>query len=244
MNKLVLITGGSRGIGATLVKHFVESGFNVAFTYNKSAQLANKIVSESTGKAQAFHLDINDETSISDCISKISNYYGKNIDILINNAAIAQEKDFLKISKEDFDVMMRANLYAPILLSQLVIPKMIDNKWGKIINIGSIGGQWGGINQVHYAAAKAGLINFTRSITKMYAKDGISSHCISIGLVETDMTKNELSTQQGQAKVESIPIGRLGHKEEIAKIAIFLASNDSQYLTGQTLNANGGMYLC
>lgn len=243
MSKLVLITGGSRGIGYALVNEFVNSGYKVAFTFKNNDKLSNDIAHNLNRRAKAFHLDLNCKDSMIRCLAEIKNYYQQDIDILINNAAIAQEKDFLDISKDDFDSMINANLYAPFFLSQQVIPPMKKKKWGKIINIGSIGGQWGGINQVHYAVAKAGLINLTRSTAKIYSADGIASHCISIGLVETDMTKNELSSLEGQRKAASIPSQRLGTTLEIAKLAVFLSSEHSQYITGQTININGGMYM-
>ena len=125
---------------------------------------------------------------------------------------------------------------------QEIIPQMQKNGFGRIINISSIGGQWGGLNQVHYAASKSALINLTRSIAKLYSKDGITSNAIAPGLVATDMSANELSTEAGKAKVASIPSARLGTVEEIGSIVNFLASDASSYITGQTINANGGMY--
>ena len=119
---------------------------------------------------------------------------------------------------------------------------MIEQQWGRIINITSIGGQWGGFNQVHYAASKAGLISFTQSMAKIYSKHGITSNSISPGLIATDMSENELNTDAGKEKVKNIPLGRLGTKQEISNIALFLASDEASYITGQTVNANGGMY--
>jgi NAD(P)-dependent dehydrogenase (short-subunit alcohol dehydrogenase family) len=138
--------------------------------------------------------------------------------------------------------MMAINLRGPFVLIQEVLPKMMETGWGRILNISSIGGQWGGYNQVHYAAAKAGLINLTRSIAKIYSGYGITSNAIAPGLVATDMTANELSTIAGQEKLNNIPSRRLGTVEEIAAAAIFLASDEASYITGQTINVNGGMY--
>lgn len=138
--------------------------------------------------------------------------------------------------------MLNTNLRGPFLLAQACIPAMKQHGFGRIINIGSIGGQWGGYNQVHYAAAKAGLINLSQSIAKIYSRDGIRTNTIAIGLVATEMTEHELTTEAGKQKAAAIPVGRLGKVEDIASIALFLASQDSDYLSGQTLNANGGMY--
>lgn len=119
---------------------------------------------------------------------------------------------------------------------------MLENRWGRIVNIVSIGGQWGGYNQVHYAAAKAGLINLTQSLAKIYSKYGITANAVSPGLVATDMTYAELSTEAGKEKVEKIPIGRTGTVVEIGCVVRFLCSEEASYITGQTINVNGGMY--
>lgn len=242
MSKLVLITGGSKGIGSELVRAFAASGYQVAFTYCKSAELAQALAHNLGASVAAFSLDQSIPDSISSCIAAIQNHFGQSIDILINNGAIAQEKPFAEITANDFELMLNTNLRGPFLLCQACIPSMQAQAWGRIINISSIGGQWGGYNQVHYAASKAGLINLTQSIAKIYAADGISSNAIAIGLVATEMSQRELDSQAGKQKVANIPAKRLGTYEDIKAIALFLASDDSSYLCGQTLNANGGMY--
>jgi Dehydrogenases with different specificities (related to short-chain alcohol dehydrogenases) len=242
MPKLVLITGGSRGIGSSLVEHFVQAGYRVAFTYNQSREKASAIELASNGMARAFRLDQASPESVLLCINEVKLMFGDAPDILINNGAIAQEKPFLDITANDFELMINTNLRGPFLLSQQCIPSMILRGWGRIINISSIGGQWGGFNQVHYAAAKAGLINLTQSIAKIYSSYGITSNAIAIGLVETEMTMKELSSDAGKSKVAAIPCQRLGTGSDIAEMALFLASPKSGYITGQTLNANGGLY--
>ena len=240
--KLVLVTGGSRGIGQTIVQSFLSSGYKVAFTYLKNKELAVNI-SEQFGQASCvFELDQANPLSIKKCITDVTDHFRCNVDILINNAAISQEKHFAEITADEFTLMLNTNLRGPFLLAQECIPSMCEKSFGKIINIGSIGGQWGGINQIHYAAAKAGLISLAQSITKVYSPMGVYANTISIGLVKTDMSKAELKTDAGIEKVKAIPLGRLGTPEEIANIALFLASTQSNYLAGQTLSANGGMY--
>lgn len=242
MSKLVLITGGSRGIGAGIAKAFAEAGYWIAITYLNNQDKAVSLANILGDKVAAFPLDQSKPESIKQCITEVEKYFNRSIDVLINNGAIAQEKPFSDITADDFTTMLNTNLRGPFLLAQACIPAMQQQRWGKIINISSIGGQWGGFNQVHYAAAKAGLINLTQSIAKIYSADGINCNAISIGLVETEMTRNELATEQGKQKVATIPAKRLGQAMDIASIALFLASDDSQYLCGQTLNANGGMY--
>ncbi|MCL1040846.1 SDR family NAD(P)-dependent oxidoreductase [Shewanella marisflavi] len=242
MSKLVFISGGSRGIGAGLARAFADDGYRVALSYCHHKQAAEALAKELGERVEAFKLDQADPQSVKRCLSAVEAHFGTGIDVLINNGAIAQEKPFAEISPEDFSHMLDTNLRGPFLLAQACIPSMIDAGFGRIINIGSIGGQWGGFNQVHYAAAKAGLINLTQSIAKIYSGDGIRANTISIGLVATEMTANELDTQAGKEKVAAIPVGRLGTAEDIGGIALFLASPKSDYLSGQTINANGGMY--
>ena len=231
--KVVFVTGASKGIGESIANYLSLNNYHVAYGYNKTHPDNDNFYID---------IDISSRKSIQNAIKKTEEKFGKTIDILINNAAIAQEKPFLKITDEDWQNMLNINLQGAFRITQEVLPNMIKNNWGRIINITSIGGQWGGLNQVHYAASKAALINFTQSIAKIYSKDGITSNAISPGLVATDMSENELNTQAGKEKVKNIPIGRLGTKEEIASIAYFLSSNKSSYITGQTINANGGMY--
>jgi acetoacetyl-CoA reductase/3-oxoacyl-[acyl-carrier protein] reductase len=138
--------------------------------------------------------------------------------------------------------MMAVNLRGPFICVQECLPDMIECGWGRIINITSIGGQWGGFNQVHYAASKAGLINLTRSLAKLYSGSGVTTNAVAIGLVQTDMSAAELATEAGQEKVKAIPRGRLGTLQDIADTVAFLASDQADYITGQTINLNGGMY--
>lgn len=233
-NRLVLVTGASKGIGRVIADKFLENGYDVVYGYNNTIIKDKDIFS--------LKVDVASRNSVQNAIKQSEKRFGKSIDILINNAGIAQEKDFLTISEDDWATMLNTNLASAYRFTQELLPNMINKKWGRIINITSIGGQWGGFNQVHYAASKAGLISFTMSMAKIYSKHGITSNAISPGLVETDMSKNEMQTEAGKEKIKNIPMNRLGTKEEIANIALFLASDESSYVTGQTINANGGMY--
>jgi acetoacetyl-CoA reductase/3-oxoacyl-[acyl-carrier protein] reductase len=163
------------------------------------------------------------------------------IDVLVNNAAISQEEQFERITDDDFNQMVAVNLRAPFLITQSVLPHMQRQRWGRIINIVSIGGQWGGTNQIHYATAKAGLIGLTRSIGKTYGKYGITANAVSPGLVQTEMSAEELSRPDGQAKLRQIPLGRVARPSEVADAVAFLASDKAAYITSQTINVNGGM---
>lgn len=232
-NKVVFVTGASRGIGEAIADKFASMGYMVAYGYF-STPIEKDVFS--------VFVDISDRSSIKEALIKTEKHFNQKVSILINNGALAQEKPFLSITDEDWDRMLSVNLRGAFILTQEVISSMIDNKWGRIINISSIGGQWGGFNQVHYAASKAALINFTQSIAKIYSGSGITSNAVSPGLVSTDMSQNELNTPAGQDKVRNIPAKRLGKKEEVAATVFFLATEDAAYITGQTINLNGGMY--
>ncbi len=243
--KVALVTGGTRGIGKAITLELAYKKYNVIFTYNKNLQKAKeikKILSSQGLIVKYFKLNQAKRTNIKNLISKILKNFN-NIDILINNAAISQEKPFEDISDNDWENMMKVNLQGPFMLIQEVLPIMKRNRWGRIINIVSIGGQWGGFNQVHYAASKAALINLTHSIAKLYSKYNITSNAVSPGLVFTDMTKREIASTQGKEKIKNIPLKRVANPEEVAKVVAFLVSDDASYITGQTINVNGGMLL-
>ncbi len=243
MFKTVLITGGSRGIGKAIVNKLARVNYNIAFTYKQNKQAAFEIekqLNKKENRVKCFYLDQSERESVRKLVNSVLDYF-VSIDILVNNAAISQEKPFDTITDKDWERMLKVNLQGPFMLIQEVLPFMIKQKWGRIINITSIGGQWGGFNQVHYAASKAALINLTHSIAKIYSKDGITSNAVAPGLVETDMSAFELSTEEGKKKVKSIPIGRIAKPEEVASVVAFLASDEASYITGQTINVNGGM---
>lgn len=242
--KVVLVTGGSRGIGQGIAEEMAACGYSVALAYSHSRELAEdtaQSIASSGGKAIAVHLAVEDRNSIRKAVGIIKTELGS-INILVNNAAIAQEKAFESITDDDWDRVLAVNLRGPFACTQEVLPDMLTSGWGRIINISSIGGQWGGFNQVHYAAAKAGLINLTRSMAKIYSHTGITCNAIAPGLIATDMSAAELETEAGKEKVKNIPAGRLGNVEEVAATVAFLCTDGASYITGQTLNLNGGMY--
>lgn len=242
--KVALVTGGNRGIGKSIVEELLNNGVFVIFTYNNHVNEANYFLKEKINYQNyldSYRINLQNIKAIDTMVEKILKKYNK-IDILINNAAISQEKPFEEISINDLNNMFDINFKSAFYLTQNIVPLMKKNRWGRIINIVSIGGQWGGFNQVHYAASKAALINFTQSIAKIYSAYGITSNAVSPGLVETDMSAKELQTNAGKEKLNNIPIGRIAKPVEVAKVVAFLASEDSLYITGQTINVNGGMY--
>jgi len=222
--RLALVTGGTRGIGEAISDALSRSNFVVSTYHEREV-------------SHGLQVDIGSRESIRDLLDKAGFP-----DILVNNAAISQEKPFEEITDSDWDHLLSINLGGAFRLCQECIPKMVERGWGRVINITSIGGQWGGFNQVHYAAAKAGLINLTQSLARIYSQYGVTVNAVSPGLVNTEMSGPELETEAGGEKVRNIPIGRIALPEEIASVVGFLASVDASYITGQTINVNGGMY--
>jgi NAD(P)-dependent dehydrogenase (short-subunit alcohol dehydrogenase family) len=242
--KLALVTGASRGIGAAIALALAEKKIKVILGYKSNQESAVNIqekIKLNGGCAEIVEIDINERVKVKKAISFIKENYGP-IDILVNNAAIAQEIPFLEISDQDWDQMLGSNLRGPFICTQEVLPHMLKNQWGRVVNIVSIGGQWGGVNQIHYASSKSGLIGLTKSLAKTFSKHGITFNAVSPGLIETDMTINELNSHQGKQKIDLIPVGRVGLAEEVASAVAFLVVPGSEYITGQTINVNGGMY--
>ena len=241
MSKIAIVTGGSRGIGNAIALDLLDKGYRVGVGYYKNKSLAEEITKENT-HALPLYIDITSLESIEKAFNEIENSYGS-IDILINNAGISQVKSFESLEEEDWQNMWETNFMSAVRCIKLALPSMIKKGDGKIINIASIGGQWGGVHQVHYAAAKAALINLTKSIAKSYSKDGIRCNAVSPGLINTDMISEELKKSAVNTS-NNIPIGRHGTVNEVSSIVSFLCSEESSYITGQVLNVNGGMNLC
>ncbi|MBI51968.1 MAG: 3-oxoacyl-ACP reductase [Chloroflexi bacterium] len=236
--KRVFITGASRGIGKSIAEKFIQSDFEVFIGFKDKKIEAEELAS--TGNAYAINIDVSSTLSVNAAFDEIESSHGS-IDILINNAGISQVKLFEELEDDDWFNMLSVNLIGAFRCSQRAVIKMRENKFGKIINISSLGGQWGGIHQVHYAASKAALINLTKSMAKKFSNEGICTNAIAPGLIETDMTKDELSSINLEELESQIPLGRLGDPSDVASLAFFLAE-DGNYITGQTLNINGGIY--
>ena len=240
--KLALVTGASGGIGRAAALALLGAGYRVACGYNSNRAGAAEI-QRAHGDALAVKIDIASRVSVKRAIAAAAKHFGRNIDIVVNNAALVQEKPFVMLTDADWDRMLVVNLRGAFIVAQETLPGMVAQKWGRIINIASIGGQWGGMRQVHYAAAKAGLINLTHSLAKLYSGAGVTANAIAPGLVATDMIAKELKSKAGKQKAAQVPLGRIAGPEEIAAGIVFLASDGAAYITGQTLNINGGMLM-
>jgi acetoacetyl-CoA reductase len=237
-NKTVFITGGSRGIGRAIVNKFSENGFNVLFTYNESKTLAMELESN-TVKAFQCNSENLDEIMELEKKLKIKDY---RVDILINNAGITSDRTFKNLKNEDWEKVINIDLNSAFYFCKIFFNWMIDNKWGRIINISSIIGQKGGFGQANYSAAKAGLIGLTKTIALETAKKGITVNAIAPGFVDTDMFR-DISKDIKDKIISDIPLKRLGKPVEIASLCYFLASESASYITGQVIGINGGLYM-
>ena len=240
--KIALVTGAGSGIGNAAALALLGAGYDVACGYNSNRAGAEKIQKTHAG-AYAVKIDIGSRVSVKRAIAAAARHFGHGFDIVVNNAALVQEKPFETITDADWDRMLAVNLRGAFIVTQETLPAMLGRKWGRIINITSIGGQWGGMRQVHYAAAKAGLINLTHSLARLYSGAGVTANAIAPGLVATDMIRKELKSASGKRKAAQIPAGRIAQPEEIAAAVLYLASDAAGYVTGQTLNINGGMLM-
>ena len=240
--KLALVTGAGSGIGRAAALALLDAGYRVACGYNSNRAGAQALQDAFAG-ALAVKIDIGSRASVKRAVAAARKHFKADIAIVVNNAALVQEKPFEAITDADWDRMLAVNLRGAFIVVQETLPGMLAKRWGRIINITSIGGQWGGMRQVHYAAAKAGLINLTHSLARLYSPLGITSNAIAPGLVATDMIRKELKSKAGKQKAMQIPVGRIAEPEEIAAGVLYLASDGAAYVTGQTLNINGGMLM-
>ena len=234
----VIVTGGTRGIGAAISREFAEKGDRVFAVYEKNDENAREFA-EKTGVI-VIKADVSDKDGVLSVYNEVRKY-GKT-DVLVNNAGMSQIKLFSDITEDDWDRMFDVNTKGAFLMTKAVLPDMINQKSGKIINISSIWGQTGGSCEVHYSASKAALIGFTKALAKELGLSGICVNCIAPGVIKTDMNAH-LSAEEASDLEEQIPLNRFGAPEEIAKTALFLASDGADYITGQIFGVNGGMFI-
>lgn len=232
----VLITGGSRGIGREIVRLFSRNGYNVAFTYKSSHDEAESLARESG--ALAIRADSAIESEVENAVRETLSAFGR-IDCLINNAAVSSFSLFTDITLEDWNAMLSVNLTGAFLYSKNVIPDMLKRKTGRIINITSMWGLVGASCEVHYSAAKAGLIGMTKALAKELGPSGITVNAIAPGVINTEMNRS-LSAEDREALIEETPLMRVGEPSDIAEAALFLAGDNASFITGEVLNISGG----
>jgi 3-oxoacyl-[acyl-carrier protein] reductase len=245
-NKNVLVTGGSRGIGKACVELFLKAGANVAFTYNFAKKEADKIIDDykKSSKIKCYKLNLANTNGIEKKVKQLLSDFG-NIDILINNAGIWKEAAIDKMTIEEWNEMMNVNLTSTYLMTKLLVPKMKENRFGRIINIASTAGQRGEAFHSHYAASKGGMISLTKSLAAELGEYNITVNCVAPGWVITDMTTDSLAETEVYKKVLSdIPLNKIAQPEEIAGPVLFLASHLASHITGEIFNVNGGSVLC
>lgn len=236
MSKTVFITGGSGGIGSAAVRAFAEAGYNVAFTYNKNEAAAKELSAEIPGSL-ALGCDVTSGESVKAAVNAALKHFGK-IDVLINNAGIAEQVLFTDITEEGWDTMLNTNLKSCFLTAKAVIPQMISRKSGSIINVSSMWGITGASCEVHYSAAKSGVIGLSKALAKELGPSGIRVNAVAPGVIDTPMNSHLDAAAMSMLK-EEIPLGKIGTPEEVAGAMLFLAENE--YITGQVITVDGGM---
>ena len=242
-NKVVLITGGSRGIGAAIVQKFAEQGAQIAFTYHSSTDrakaVAEKAIAAGGGKVNIYQSDASSFEASGELIKQVLADFGR-VDVLINNAGITKDNLMLRMSEEQWDQVIDTNLKSVFNLTKHILKPMLKQRAGSIINMSSVVGDFGNAGQANYAASKAGIFGFTKSIAKEVGSRSIRCNALAPGFIETDMTE-ELDEKTKAAFLASIPLKRLGKAEEIANACLFLASDLSTYVSGQTISVCGAL---
>ncbi|MDP8184705.1 3-oxoacyl-ACP reductase FabG [Phocoenobacter skyensis] len=238
--KIALVTGATRGIGRAIAQELVTKGHFVIGT--ATSENGAKTISNYLGEnGQGLVLNVADETSIETVLKQIKTEFG-DIDVLVNNAGITRDNLLMRMKEDEWFDIMQTNLTSVFRLSKAVLRAMMKKRFGRIITIGSVVGSMGNPGQTNYCAAKAGLVGFSKSLAKEVAARGITVNVVAPGFIATDMTE-ELNEDQKNAILSQIPAGQLGQAEDIAKAVAFLASEDAAYITGETLNVNGGLYM-
>ena len=239
-NKNIIVTGASGGIGNSIVKRLHECGANILASGTKLEKLEE--LKSKYENIKVLKFDISATNQIEEFIENASKELGGSLDCIINNAGITQDNLAIRMSLEEWKKVIDINLTSTFLLSKYSIKKMLKNKSGKIVNITSVVGHTGNLGQANYTASKAGIIAMSKSLAIEYAKKNININCISPGFIKTAMT-DKLDDEFKETIISKIPSSRLGEPEDVANAVIFLASDQSNYITGETLHVNGGMYM-
>ncbi|WP_110953100.1 3-oxoacyl-[acyl-carrier-protein] reductase [Anaerosinus massiliensis] len=242
--KIALVTGASRGIGRSIALKLAESGANVIVNYAGNVKAAEEVVSmiiENGGKAMLVQADVADAEAVDTMVKDIHALHGK-IDILVNNAGITRDNLLMRMKEHDWDDVINTNLKGIYNCTKAVSKIMMKQKYGRIVNMTSVVGLTGNAGQANYAAAKAGVIGFSKSMAKELASRGITVNAVAPGFIDTDMTA-VLSEQVKSELVSRIPLGKLGIANDVANAVMFFVSDEASYITGQTLNVDGGMVM-
>jgi 3-oxoacyl-[acyl-carrier protein] reductase len=242
--RTALVTGGSRGLGRAMAVKLASSGHRVAVNYAKNSDAADEVVGqivESGGEAIAVGADVGDEDQVGSMFDDITERLGA-VAVLVNNAGITRDSLLLRMSADDFDEVIETNLRSAFLCTKVALRGMLRSKWGRVISISSVGGIVGNPGQANYAASKAGLIGFSKSVAKEVGSRGITVNVVAPGYIETDLT-SDLGDQVKDMAINSITLGRFGQPAEVADAVDFLASDRAGYITGQVMSVDGGLAL-
>jgi len=242
--KVALVTGGSRGIGRSICLHLARCGCSVAINYRESADQARSLQAQITGEggtAITVHGDVRSPDDVEHMVQETLDGLGR-LDILVNNAGFNRDTLLLRMSLEDWDEVVELNLRAVFLCTKAVLRPMMKQRWGRIINIGSVSGLAGNAGQANYAAAKSGLIGFTRAVAREMGSRNVTSNLIAPGLVITELTK-DIRREIVDGVKQRLIIDRMGKPEDVAACVVFLASEEASYITGQVLSVDGGLGL-
>ncbi len=243
-DKKAIVTGGTRGIGKAIAASFVEQGAAVALfgtNREKGEIAAQELKSQGTGQVRFYQVDVSDGNQVEKCIEQVYQDFGS-VDILVNNAGVTRDNLLMRLSPEEWDIVLTTNLKSVYNTCRSIVRPMMKQRQGKIINIASVVGLMGNAGQTNYAASKAGMIGFTKSLAKELASRNICANCIAPGFIETDMTL-ALNEKQKEAILNQIPMQKMGQPKDIAAAALFLASPLADYITGQVLTVDGGMVM-
>ena len=239
-NKNIIVTGASGGIGNSIVKKLYESGANVLASGTKIEKLQE--LKKNYNNIKILQFDISQSDKIEEFIDNSTNELGGSLDCVINNAGITKDNLAIRMTIDEWKKVIDINLTSTFLISKFAIKKMLKNKSGKIVNITSVVGHTGNVGQVNYTASKAGIVAMSKSLAIEYAKKNININCISPGFIKTAMT-DKIDDKFKEVIISKIPSARLGEPDDIANAVLFLASNQSDYINGETLHVNGGMYM-
>lgn len=242
--KVALVTGAGRGIGRATALKLGAAGARVAVNYNASDGPAQEVVDQITsagGEARAIKADVSKSDEIDTMVNALVKEWGR-VDILVNNAGITRDNLMMRMSQDEWDAVMDTNLRSAYFCTRAVLRPMMRNRWGRVISLSSVVGLTGNTGQANYAAAKAGIIGFTKSIAKEVGSRGITANAIAPGFIETDITA-VLPEELKQGMIKAIPAERPGQPEDVANAIVFLASDLASYITGQVLNVDGGMVM-
>jgi len=240
VKKNIIVTGASGGIGNSIVEKLSKNGANILATGTKKEKLDE--LKSKFKNLKVLKFDISQSDKIEEFIENATNELGGNLDCIVNNAGITQDNLAIRMNFEEWKKVIDINLSSTFLLSKYSIKKMLKNKKGKVINITSVVGHTGNLGQANYTAAKAGIIAMSKTLAIEYARKNININCISPGFIKTAMT-DKIDTKFKEMIISKIPSGRLGEPEDVANAVLFLASDHSNYINGETLHVNGGMYM-